>query len=279
MSVASTTHKHLLKDMTFLEFQDRLTEDPVILVSLGSQEEQGPVAPMGDYMLTDVLAGRIAQKSGAIAAPIIPFGYADYFRTVPGGVQLRAETFVAVLTDIIENFTDHGISKIVILNGHSGNYPLIDQVIRNIKREQGLLIPCLNLWRLIPAAMWQELHPDLGMKAFGHGGDPLTSVYLHLFPELMRMDLLSHEEKKGDLLGLPTAGLAGIRFRDSEVALAVDVTDRCGNGIAGGAPEHSSAEKGEKIATYLVDYCSDFITHFATQNPRTETKKNGSLRT
>ena len=134
MTAIKAVRKHLLKDMTFIEFRERLSEDPVILISLGSQEEQGPVAPMGDYMLTDVLAGKIAEKSGAIAAPIMPFGYADYFRTVPGGIQLRPETFSAILTDMIENFTDHGINKIAILNGHSGNYPLIDQVIRKIKR-------------------------------------------------------------------------------------------------------------------------------------------------
>ncbi|WP_339861510.1 creatininase family protein [Thalassospira alkalitolerans] len=268
MTAENAARKHLLKDMTFIEFKDRLEEDPVIIISLGSQEEQGPAAPMGDYMLTDVLSGRIAEKSGAIAAPIMPFGYADYFRTVPGGMQLRPETFCSILTDMIENFTDHGISKIIVLNGHSGNYPLIDQVIRKMKREKGLLIPCLNLWRLIPADMWQELHPELGMKAFGHGGDPLTSVYLHLFPELMRMDLLSSEDKKGEMLGLPTAGLAGIRFQGNEVALAVDVTDRCANGVAGGEPAQSSAEKGEKIVDYLVGYCADFVSHFSKQNPK-----------
>lgn len=268
MTANKAVRKHLLKDMTFIEFRERLSEDPVILISLGSQEEQGPVAPMGDYMLTDVLAGKIAEKSGAIAAPIMPFGYADYFRTVPGGIQLRPETFSAILTDMIENFTDHGINKIVILNGHSGNYPLIDQVIRKIKREKGLLIPCLNIWRLIPAEMWKELHPEMGAKALGHGGDPLTSVYLHLFPELMRMDLLSKEDSKGEMLGLPTAGLAGVRFRDVEIALAVDVTDRCGNGIAGGDPAQSSAGKGEKIVSYLVEYCADFIRHFSEQNPK-----------
>jgi creatinine amidohydrolase len=267
MSAASSAPKHLLKDMTFLEFRERLNDDPVILISLGSQEEQGPVAPMGDYMLTDVLAGRIAEKTGAIAAPTLPFGYADYFRTVPGGIQLSAPTFVAVLGDLIENFTDHGINKIVILNGHSGNYPLIDQVIRKIKREQNLLIPCLNIWRLIPADLWQELDPEVGIKAFGHGGDPVTSSYMHLFPELMRMDLLSHEDSKGEMLGLPTTGLAGVRFEGNEIALAVDVTDRCGNGVAGGTPERSSAEKGEKIINHLVDYCSAFVTHFSAQNP------------
>jgi hypothetical protein len=83
----------LLKDLTWVEFKGLVPSNPIILLPFGSQEEQGPHAPMGDYMLTDRIAELVAAKSGAIAAPIIPFGYADYFRPVPGGIQLRAETF------------------------------------------------------------------------------------------------------------------------------------------------------------------------------------------
>ena len=48
--------KHALKDMTVAEFRDRLTAGPVVLLPFGSQEVQGPHAPMGDYMLTEAVA-------------------------------------------------------------------------------------------------------------------------------------------------------------------------------------------------------------------------------
>ena len=60
-----------------------------------------------------------------IAAPTIPFGYADYFRGVAGGVQLRAATFAMLLEDICRNFIDHGLEHLVIFNGHTGNAPVI----------------------------------------------------------------------------------------------------------------------------------------------------------
>ena len=254
--------KQLLKDMTWVEFRERLADNPTILIPLGSQEEQGPQAPMGDYMLTDVLAAEVAHRANVIATPTLPFGYADYFRPVPGGIALRPETFKAVLLDICDNFLDHGLDHLVVFNGHSGNYPLIDQVIRKIKQDRGILVPCLNLWRLIPADKWDEFHPDLGIKAFGHGGDPLTSVYLHQFPELMRMDLARQEPEKGDLLGLPTSGLNAVSFRGVDINAAVDITDRCESGIAGGDPTRSSAEIGGRITEYLVDYTVAFLDHF-----------------
>jgi creatinine amidohydrolase len=260
------TKKHLLKDLTFVEFRERLRDDPVILIPLGSQEEQGPAAPMGDYMLTEAIADRVAARADAIATPIMPFGYADYFRPVPGGIALRPTTFAAVLEDICVNFLDHGLSRLVILNGHSGNYPLIDQVIRKLKAERAVLIPCLNLWRLIPPHLWQELHPEGGAQ--GHGADPLTSVYLHLFPELMRMDLAAPAAAPRALLDLPTTGLNAVRFQGQEVNLAVDVTDHTANGVTGGDPRRSSAEIGARITEFLIDHLSAFALHMKGVDPR-----------
>lgn len=260
--------KHLLKDMTWVEFKERLPENPTILLPFGSQEEQGPMAPMGDWMLTEAIADTIAERSGAIAAPTMPFGYADYFRPIPGGIAMRPDTFKNVLWDICENFLNHGLDHLVVFNGHSGNFPLIDQTIRKIKEERGVMIPCINVWRVMTPEKWQEFHPELGTKAFGHGGDPLTSVYLHLFPELMRMDLAEPAGTPGELIGLPTAGLNAVKFQGVDINVAVDITDRCSNGVAGGDPTQSTAEIGEKITNYIVDYTVAFIDHLKSVETR-----------
>lgn len=266
--------KHLLKDHTWVEFRERMKENPVILIPLGSQEEQGPHCPMGDYMLSDKIAESVARQADAIAAPVIPFGYADYFRPVPGGVQLRPETFRSLLEDICDNFLSHGLHHIIILNGHSGNYPLIDQSIRKMKMEKDTLIPCINLWRLMTPKKWTEFHGEEGIKAFGHGGDPMTSVYLYLFPELVRMDLLEVGEKK-EVLGLPTSGLNAVKFDGVDVNLAIDIDEITETGIAGGDPTMSSEAIGRKIVEYIVGYCVAFIDYFKTVNPKVEkdTKK------
>ena len=113
-----------------VEFRERLKNDPVVIIPLGSQEEQGPSGPMGDFMLAKELARRVAEKTGAVAAPTVPFGYADYFRPIAGGVQLSADTFKGLLRDILDNFLAHDLTKLLIFNGHTGNSPLIDQVVR-----------------------------------------------------------------------------------------------------------------------------------------------------
>ena len=56
--------------------------NPIILLPMGSHEDQGPHAPMGDWMLTEILSIRAAERANAIAAPTMPFGWADFFREV-----------------------------------------------------------------------------------------------------------------------------------------------------------------------------------------------------
>ena len=175
--------------------------------------------------------------------------------------------FRATLRDILHNFLDHGLTRIVILNGHSGNYPLIDAVIRAVRHERGLMVPCINLWRSIPDDLWSELHGEYGKRAFAHGGDPVSSVYLHYFPHLSRTEGARKDDGFGEIAGLPTTGLGGVRFRGTEIGMAVNVDDHCTNGIAGGDPSRSSAEKGTRIAAHLIEFCSAFVEHFRSVDP------------
>jgi creatinine amidohydrolase len=257
--------KHLLKDMTFLEFAERIVaEKPVIILPLGSQEEQGPIAPMGDWMLTEALAARVAERAGAVAAPTMPFGYADYFRTVPGGIQFRAATFRAVLRDMVDAFLDHGLARILVFNGHSGNHAAIDETLRLVRAERGAIVPWVNVWRMIPQSVWQAAHGEAAPRAQGHGADPVTSVYLHLFPELCRPDMVQPPNPGRTLLGLPTAGLAAVRHGGTEVNVPIDVTDHCDNGIVGGDPRLARAEAGRIIADHIVAETVALVEHLKT---------------
>ena len=63
-----SARKYALKDMTFAEFRERMNDRPLILLPFASQEEQGPQAPMGDFMLTERLSIMTAERADAIAA-------------------------------------------------------------------------------------------------------------------------------------------------------------------------------------------------------------------
>ena len=252
---------HLIAEMTFRDFADRVADNPVILLPMGSQEEHGPAAPMGDFMLTAEIARRVAERSGALAAATMPFGYADYFRGVPGGIQFRATTFCAVLRDMADSFLDHGLTRLVILNGHSGNAPLIDQTTRLIRAERGVVVPSINLWRIL-APVWTEAYGVPPGTGFGHGSEPVASAYAHLFPSLVRPDRAEAPQHGRPFMGFETAGIGAVRFRGVDVAVPTNVEDVTGNGMTGGDPALMSATAGERLVEHLVDTCAAFVAAF-----------------
>lgn len=259
--------KHALKDMTVAEFRDRLKDDPVMLLPLGSHEEQGPHTPMGDYQLAETIALRIAEQSGAIAAPCLPFGYAEFFRGFAGGIQLRASTFRAVLNDMIEAFVDHGINRLLILNGHSTNASLIEEVCRDIKRRFGVSVASVDLWRSIPERLWTEIHGQDARKARGHGGDPVTSVSMYLRPEQMRMDLVS-SARPAQAWGFPATGVQGVTIDGIQVNLPLDAHEVAPNGMLGGDAGLSSAQAGQQIVDHLCSHCTRVVEVLRKSDPR-----------
>lgn len=259
--------KHALKDMTAAEFRDRLTPQTVILLPFGSQEEQGPHAPMGDYMLADAVACRAAELSGAIAAPCVPFGYAEFFRGFPGGIQLRAATFTALVEDMLGAFLDHGIERLVILNGHTTNSTLIDQVQRKIRRERGVAVASIDLWRSIPDSLWSDIHGPDAARARGHGADPLTSLGLYLYPEKMRADLI-RPSTAATAFGLPGASVAGVKFEGAHVNLPLYAHEVNADGMLAGDALLASAEAGARIFDHVTGFVARFVGHMRRCDPR-----------
>jgi len=255
-----------LQDMSSVEFAEEKKRNPTILIPLGSQELQGPQGPMGDYMLSEKMAEEVARRSDAISAPTIPFGYADVFRSVPGGMQLRPETFLMLLEDCITAFLDHGLARVVLFNGHTGNAPLIDQLTRRLKRERGIIIPAIHIWKITPKSLWEELHPGLGEKAGGHGADPIASVYHHYFPHLMRPELAEPATAKS-ALGLPTIGLSAVDFDGVPINVPLDATDVHEHGLVGGDARLSNADKGRAFAEHIIEVTANFIRHFEKCDP------------
>ena len=85
--------KYRMGELTAAEARDLLPTRPVVLLPMGSHEDQGPHAPMGDYFSAERMAELIAQRATeagtrTLVAPVLPFGGADFFGTAPGGIAL-----------------------------------------------------------------------------------------------------------------------------------------------------------------------------------------------
>lgn len=261
-------HKVRLQDMTSAEVMKRFADKPVVLLPFGAQETQGPHVPMGDFVLAERLSAAVAERADCVVAPTVPFGDSEFFRSLPGCVSLRPHNFVSVVEDICVNFLDHGLDRLVIFNGQTSNAPWIDQAVRKIRRDHGVYIPCLNIWRILTPEQMKSLYGDKLPGSQGHGGDPITSMFLHFFPELVRTDLLAPPKTFKKAFGLQTRSISSVDFRGVAVPMPFDMAQMSENGNLSGDGSKASAEIGKGIAEAIIEFATAFVAHFRACDPR-----------
>ncbi len=87
-----------------------------VIVPIGLVEAHGPhLAVSVDVDSSNYFAFEVAQRTGAILAPGMPFGFADEMREYPGTLGISSETFMAVITDLCLLFCDQGFKKVILL--------------------------------------------------------------------------------------------------------------------------------------------------------------------
>jgi creatinine amidohydrolase len=262
--------KHLLAHLTAAEAAARLDSRPVILIPLGSHEDQGPHAPMGDFLLAAAMAERIAERAGglgidAVVAPVVPFGVADYFAHAPGGIALSPATFRALLSEILEALLSHGQTRLILINGHGGNVPVIHEVTLAIRKTRKIIIPSFYLWRIGYGLLPGILGAEKARAASGHGADPLTSVAMHLFPALMRPDLVPAPANPAPVMGLAVTGLGTARFEGAEIQMPIEFNEAAPGGSLNADARLSSAETGAMLVERLTELGARFVRHYAEQ--------------
>lgn len=240
--------------------REAMKANPVILLPMGSHEDQGPHFPMGDYLLPErmaQIAAIRAQEAGipCYVMPVIPYGGDDYFSSAVGGAILSPATMEAVLRDVVGSLLDNGLTRIVMMNGHSGNVAPILNVIRDVKRSRGVAIPNIYLWEAAFALLPQILGAEEAAKRAGHGADPLGSVGLHLMPDLIDRSLMPQPRPihPDPVLGLHSVNLGRVRVKGVDVALWTDYTEIYNDGMSGADPNFCDAATGAAITDRLVD--------------------------
>jgi creatinine amidohydrolase len=254
-----------LADMTAARFSHYVALRPVILLPLGSHEDHGPHLPMGDFVLADRLAVQIAEVAAArgvptFVAPSLPFGVADYFGSSPGGLALAPSSFRAVLSDLLAGLLRHGVDKIIILNGHGGNVPVIHETTLALKNAGGPVIPSFYLWKV--ARQLMEARLGAGHEArFGHGAEPLLSLSMALRPSETRL-MPVPVAQPATVLGLPVTGFGGVAFQSITIDVPAEF-DLVPEDARVAALPLASSELGTVIAAELVSVAASLVCHIA----------------
>lgn len=227
---------HLLPLDTTVDERGR--DASVALLPVGSFEQHGPFLPLAtDTVIACTLAREIAAAHPVRLLPPVTVSCSHEHAAWPGTVSISAPTLYALVRDIADSLRRSGTAKLVLVNGHGGNY-----VLGNLVQESG------GDMALFPGAQdWEAARRAAGMQTGGeadmHAGELETSVLLHAHPDLVGSGYASGDSTADDRRHMLTLGLAPYT----------------GSGVVG-RPSLASARKGRDL---LADLVTAFGGHLA----------------
>jgi creatinine amidohydrolase len=232
-----------LEDLTWDEAKQRFDAGWPVIVPVGAMaKEHGLHLPLKtDWVTARALGQRLADRLPVVVAPVVPFGFYPAFVDYAGSQHLAAETFMALMRELLGNLIDHGVRRILIVNtGVSTEAPLT-LVLSEVHSRSGVRVYCAHM-RLLGRAADSLLERPEG----GHGDERETSIMLALDPRSVRMDRL---QPAGDR---PRAYGSATLARPFRLRGEPDAGEEYTATGALGDPRAASAFKGERILADIV---------------------------
>ena len=184
MDAASEYRYHRL---TWPEMNDAIAAKKVVLLPTGSIEQHGPHLPLDvDVFLAESVCLEVGRRAAdrVLVLPPVSYGLNRHHIDFPGTIHIEPEVFIAFCLCITKSVAYHGFEKILIVNGHGSNSPLVYLVARKTVLATDSLCAAMNYF-------------SLGVEAFNevkdtpvlaHADEFETSLLLHLAPERVQMD-------------------------------------------------------------------------------------------
>lgn len=202
---------NLLTTATTTDERDRGAK--IAVLPVGSFEQHGPHLPLiTDTVIACAIAKRIADENNLFLLPPITISCSHEHAAFSGTVSISATTLVAVIEDILESLERTGIEKLVVVNGHGGNYVLKNVAQQaNIDRPRVIMFPASEDWAQtrVDAGLQTTNHQDM------HAGELETSILLAVAPELLRVgwdaaDYLADDRRELLALGVSAYSESGV---------------------------------------------------------------------
>ncbi|EMR73696.1 uncharacterized protein, putative amidase [Thaumarchaeota archaeon SCGC AB-539-E09] len=253
--------KYYLQDMSWVEVQETLKRTDTVIVPIGNLEQHGPQSPVGCCLFLAIETSRhIGERTGVPVTPTIPVGISNPYKNFPGSLNVSSETFKNLMKEFSEAIIHHGFKRIIFFSAHGGgNLPMLARVAEELREETGVLCAVIHLWGLL-GQLSPELRTAPGVTG-GHGADPVTSVILHLKPELTDMTKAKWVPLKAPLKGMIPVAHNTQRFKGVNITIPLFGEEVSEIGVYGD-PTKASAERGEKMFNNMLDYLEEFVKNF-----------------
>lgn len=183
----SDTTEYRYNRLTWPELDAAIGRQPVVILPTGSTEQHGRHLPLDvDTFLTESICHEVGRRAAGkvLVLPPVPYGLNLHHIDFPGTIHIEPEVFVAFCLNVAKSVAYHGFEKILIVNGHGSNGPLIDLIARRTTLETSSLCAAASYFPFAMDAFARVRDTDV----IAHADEFETSLYLYLAPERVQMD-------------------------------------------------------------------------------------------
>ena len=243
-------------EMSWRDFDAADMSKVVAVLPVAAIEQHGPHLPVGvdtfineGYFATAVK--RIPEDMPVLILPIQAIGKSNEHIEYPGTLTFSLETVTRAWTEIGDSVARTGCRKLIFMNSHGGNVPVIDAVARELRIRHRMLAVHAAWHRLgYPAELFSAQERAHGI----HGGEAETSLMLAFRPKTVRMS--EAQNFVSAAIGIEQ------EFRQLRVTQPIGfgwmASDLHPLGTAGDASK-ATAEKGEACAENGAERVSRFV--------------------
>ncbi len=176
-------------EMSWRDFAAADMSKVVAVLPVAAIEQHGPHLPVGvdtfineGYLATAVK--QIPDDMPVLILPIQAVGKSNEHIEYPGTLTFSLETVTRAWTEIGDSVARTGCRKLIFMNSHGGNVPVIDVVVRELRIRHRMLAVHAAWHRLgYPADLFSAQERAHGI----HGGEAETSLMLAFRPKTVRM--------------------------------------------------------------------------------------------
>lgn len=253
--------------MTWQEIDAAAVDERLVLLPAGTLEDHGKHMPVDtDVVLARGVCVATAERvpNEVVVLPPITHGYSPHHIDFPGTLTITWNTLVEYVLDLTRSLAHHGFRKMLIVNGHGSNRPLLDLAARLTIVEQPY-VQCgfLSWWELTKVREAFAVVRESDWVA--HAGELETSMYLALDPS--HVDMAKAERDTSfpksphfwsDLAGAPPEG------HRNAVGLNEFWSTVSRDGVKGD-PTVASRETGELLLEAAADEMVEIVREMASR--------------
>lgn len=177
--------------LTWEEVRDA-DKDRVVILIVGATEDHGPHMPLDtDTVLGTCVAKGVSRKipEEVLIMPAIPYGFNEHHKDFPGVIWIQPETLIAFITDITKSLAHHGFRRILLLNSHGSNHPVVDIAARKTVIENEIICVSASYWNLMADRIKDLRRSRTG--GIAHAGEFEASMYMDIDPGSVHLEKAS----------------------------------------------------------------------------------------